>query len=334
MPPVKTLMITNGDSAADLLRAAGHQADILPWRDVLHDGPVPLASEDHADDLESLSAIRATFLADAFGQPEAELRRGFVDRDRTLRGHSAYGEITLWFEHDLYDQLQLLQILSFFHREKRVGRLQLVQADDYLGRQTEESIARFEAKKTDVSAEQLRLAGRLFQAFRQSTPEKLAGFLEQDLAPLPYMKPALRRLFEELPSVESGLSRTQRQALRLIAQNDLPPRRLFGRSQALEEAIFMGDWSFWSCLEELAFNRRPLVHGLPFRFIEAASEDDRLRYLNSRLGLTEIGGHVLSGETDHARINRIDRWLGGTHVTGDSIWRWDHDLGRLVSPRS
>ncbi|MGI9511113.1 MAG: hypothetical protein ACR2QJ_17380 [Geminicoccaceae bacterium] len=34
------LVITNGDSAADRLRAAGCKAGILPWRDVLHDGPV------------------------------------------------------------------------------------------------------------------------------------------------------------------------------------------------------------------------------------------------------------------------------------------------------
>ncbi len=35
------LHLTNGDSAADLIREAGIGGKVLPWRDVLHMGPVP-----------------------------------------------------------------------------------------------------------------------------------------------------------------------------------------------------------------------------------------------------------------------------------------------------
>ncbi len=35
------LNITNGDSAVELMRKAGISGEYLPWRDVLHDGPVP-----------------------------------------------------------------------------------------------------------------------------------------------------------------------------------------------------------------------------------------------------------------------------------------------------
>ncbi len=330
---MKTLIITNGDSAAALLRAARYQANILPWRDVLHDGPVPQTSGDHANDLEQLSAVRATFLANAFGQQRKELDQSFVQRDQRLRAHSAYDEVTLWFEHDLYDQLQLLQILSFFHREERTGSLQLVQADDYLGCQTEKSIRRFEAMKAQISSEQLCLADALFEAFRQSTPEQLAGFLKRDLGTLPYMASALRRQFEELPSAADGTSRSQHQALQLIRHGDLSPKRLFEQSQGYEDAVFMGDLSFWCCLEELVFNRFPLVQGLPFRFVEAADRDQQKRYLNAALTLTDIGESVLAGKADHADINVIDRWLGGTHIAGDEIWRWDRDIRELVPPR-
>ena len=50
------LIITNGDSAVDGLRAAGIAAEILPWRDILHDGPVPDLP------LEELSRVRARWL--------------------------------------------------------------------------------------------------------------------------------------------------------------------------------------------------------------------------------------------------------------------------------
>ena len=35
-----SLIITNGDSAGDLLAAAGKDGTIVPWRDVLHEGPI------------------------------------------------------------------------------------------------------------------------------------------------------------------------------------------------------------------------------------------------------------------------------------------------------
>ena len=48
-----TLHITNGDCVADTLREA-IEGEVMPWRDVLHDGPVP--DVDHA----TLRRIRET----------------------------------------------------------------------------------------------------------------------------------------------------------------------------------------------------------------------------------------------------------------------------------
>lgn len=319
------LIITNGDSAVDLMRRAGFTADILPWRDVLHEGPVPAA-----ESLEDLSALRAAFLIAAFDEPAESLADGFRERDRMLRRHGCYDEVTLWFEHDLYDQLQLLQILAFFHHEKRTASLGLVQADDYLGMQTPESIKRFEALKAPISSEQTTLADVLFTAFRKPAPVDLEGCLKQDLSPLPHMELALRRLFEELPSTVDGLSRTQHRALELIEQRGLTPKRLFGAVQTSEQAMFMGDRSFFRCLDELAFNASPLIDGLPGRISASVAEAERQRYLDADLTLTDAGCAVLAGKADHALINTIDRWLGGTHITADAIWRWDRNTDALV----
>jgi len=326
------LIITNGDKAADLLRAAGFEADILPWRDVLHEGPVSETSLASLDDLEHLSVIRAAFLAAAFDQSLGKITQSFEERDRMVSRHGDYDEVTLWFEHDLYDQLQLLQILTFFHREKRSGSLQLVQVDNYLGRQTPETIRRFEARKAPVSAEQTALAATLFQAFRKPVPTDLRAFLEQDLSPLPAMRQALFRLFEELPSTTNGLSRTQQQALLSIERDRLPPGKLFAAVQATEEAMFMGDISFFHCLDELSFNRTPLIRGLPARFSASLAKDERQRYLDAEIVLTDTGRAVLSGKADYIGINSIDRWLGGTHIEDGMIWRWNPDTGELVSP--
>ncbi|MGI9373785.1 MAG: DUF1835 domain-containing protein, partial [Hyphomicrobiales bacterium] len=98
---MKKLVITNGDSAANVLQEAGIEAKLLPWRDVLHIGPVP-----QTETLDALSAIRAEFLQDESDDALAQ----FNERDDLVTRHADFDSIELWFEHDLYDQLQLIQI--------------------------------------------------------------------------------------------------------------------------------------------------------------------------------------------------------------------------------
>ena len=68
----------------------------------------------------------------------------------------------LWFEHDLYDQLQLLQILDWFSREQMNadGSLLLVQASEFLGRQTEVEIEALRALEEPVSTRAARARRR------------------------------------------------------------------------------------------------------------------------------------------------------------------------------
>lgn len=54
-----TLHITNGDVAATVIEKAAIGGEVLPWRDVLHEGPVPAGLS-----LEQMSEIRAQFIAD------------------------------------------------------------------------------------------------------------------------------------------------------------------------------------------------------------------------------------------------------------------------------
>src|SRR6266545_6626977 len=117
------LIITNGDSAAELLAAGGKAGRILPWRDVLHEGPI-------LGELDACTRLRVGYLSRRFRIETADVAADFAARDAIIRSHGGFDRIELWFEHDLYDQLQLLQILAFFAESGRRDGLILVQADD------------------------------------------------------------------------------------------------------------------------------------------------------------------------------------------------------------
>jgi len=315
------LIITNGDSAADLLVAAGKSGRILPWRDVLHEGPI-LA------ELGACTRARVAYLAARFRIEPADIAAEFAARDAILAAHAAFDRIELWFEHDLYDQLQLLQILAFFAEAGRSDGVFLVQADDFLGRQRADTILRFAGKARPVETEDLHLAQGTWRDLAGATPEAVGQQLSAAGGRLPHLQPALRRFLEELPAPRSGLGRTEATALQQLAEGLTTPSELLRAVLVAEEAAFMGDLSFFHLLEDLASCPVPLIAG----FTPPARADDIARFGKARLALTAAGEDVLAGEDDHIALNGIDRWWGGTHLTGESVWRYDRRRSRLIAP--
>src|SRR5215208_2259122 len=107
------LHITNGDSAACGIRETGFPGEILSWMDVLHEGPVPQNL-----DLGQLRTVRAEFIASCGLASLDEALSLLARRDKVLVESLSQEEVVLWFEHDLYDQLQLIQFLNWFaHQE-------------------------------------------------------------------------------------------------------------------------------------------------------------------------------------------------------------------------
>lgn len=322
------LIITNGDAAGELLRKTLSGAEVLPWRDVLYEGPVP-----QTDTLEDLTKIRVAHLAGSGGGDAQSIEFELTARNRGLSLSGQFDRMVLWFEHDLYDQLQLLQILDWFaDHPDDAGRLLLVQAEDYIGRQEVDAIPDLAASAAPVAQGQLDLAHSAWAAFRAATPETWSTLLNQDLSALPYLRPAVLRMLEELPGTD-GLSRTERQMLAAIeAEESVTALGVFVAVQKMENAEFMGDWSFWRILEQLALAEEPLVAGLEAAPFQHGDADRAKAYLTSRLSLTSLGRAVLAGGADWSEHYAVDRWWGGTHLTDDNLWRWDPQSDHLIAP--
>ncbi|HEX2216270.1 MAG TPA: hypothetical protein VHG27_06210 [Xanthobacteraceae bacterium] len=323
------LIITNGDAAVARLREAGIEAEFLPWRDPLHDGPAPAGLV-----LEALSLIRAQFLARELGHSLIDVMQQFAARDASARNHHQFERVDLWFEHDLYDQLQLIQLLNFFAAENRLEGVFLIEAADYLATEPVTSLRGLGAAAAPVNAARMETGRRAWAAFTASSPEKLGEFAATEGRALPHLAPALRRLIRELPAIASGLSLTEERVLNVLSAGQQTVHQLFTKIQAQEEARFLGDILFFRRLDRLAFAPQPLIAGLEFestRCARGANAPDYRAYAEARVRLTDIGRAALAGRFDHAAENGIDRWLGGTHVTPKTMWRRDQH-GRLAMP--
>jgi hypothetical protein len=331
------LHITNGDSAANSLRASGVPGDVLAWRDILHDGPVPAGLT-----LDELRPVRARFIADqGWGAFDAVLA-DFAQRDATLVAASAEDEIVLWFEHDLYDQLQLLQLLDWFAEHPAQGKLSLLCIGAHpevanfsgLGQLTPAQLAALFPQRHTVTETELTLGQAGWAAHSSPDPTAIEQLLTTDTSVLPFLRAALTRHLEEFPDAKSGLARSEQNILHAIADGAERPRNIYRASQLPEDAVYLGDWPVWTRLSALAEEPAPLVvhpDGAPFNAPSVYPPTDN--FMAQRLTLTEAGSDVLAAKLDWLATHSIDSWRGGVQLRSpDAVWRWDSATRRLAPP--
>ncbi len=103
------LHILNGHSTLYLFKEAKINGDVFVWNEILSEGPVTyqVASEEFWE-------LRRIFVSETFGgEPKAydELKENF----QKLRQFREYREVVLWYEYDLFCQVNLMAVLSWIH---------------------------------------------------------------------------------------------------------------------------------------------------------------------------------------------------------------------------
>lgn len=322
------LHITNGDSAATGIRATRIPGEVMAWRDVLVEGPVPGGVGD-----EALRVIRAGFLAEQGWATYEEALADQVARDNILAGLGADDEVVLWFEHDLHDQLQLLQILDRLARRDSGARVWLIGINQFpgvdvfhgLGQLSPAQLASLWDTRRPITPEQRDLARSGWVAFRAPDPGPLIALTRGDTSALPFLGAALSRLSQEYPDVASGLSRTEREILQSIEGGATRPHDVMRAVSNLEDAPFRGDSGLWLQMRRIGVCASPLLRQASGqRFVPAASYPPSDEYFAQELALTEAGHRALAGKADHVALNGVDRWIGGVHLSGHDVpWRWD-----------
>lgn len=221
--------MTNGDTVVpELAAAAGLEpAEVLVWREVLHEGPVPAGLG-----ADALAEVRARHLAARGWADEETALASFRERDAGLAAHPRTAEVVLWFEEDLFDALLLAQLED--RLAGRPGPVARVHLPHPPRGDLRAALAAREPIEPDPAA---------FAALRSDDPR---AWLEV---------PAFARLLEELPDSRSGLSRLEREILEALEPGPLTPTDLFTAATASEEPPWVGDASVFALADDLA----PLV---------------------------------------------------------------------------
>jgi hypothetical protein len=278
-----------------------------------------------------LIQARARHLAGPSADSHAVARglRGWRD---AIENIDSYDELVLWYEHDLFDQLNLLQLLTWLKLRLPASTIvSLIEIGSFpghpafkgLGELAPHELVSLIGTRVPVSHEQYALAADAWTAFRRNTPETLDALRQTRTSAMPFLRAALTRFFEEYPWTTDGLSRSERRLLQIASTGPVDLMAVFAQMHQGETAYYITDSSLLSLIEEFSRSTPPLMSITPDSLEE--------RMLKGTVAITEHGRALLEGKSDRVATFGIDRWLGGVHlVAGGVEWRWIDTDQRVI----
>ncbi|HKZ03687.1 MAG TPA: DUF1835 domain-containing protein [Pyrinomonadaceae bacterium] len=326
------LHIVNGESTAGTLRQSAVQGEMFSFRDALICGPTPAGVAG-----AEWRRTRARHLSEDYDDAREECEKRLLEQEQWLSSFSVHDVVVLWFEHDLFCQVNLLYLLDWF-AQAPLGKthLSLINIGVFpgkgdfrgLGELSAAELASLFPARQAVTRRELDLGVSAWRAYCSADPTAIEALLQADTTPQPFLKTALRAHLRRFPSLKNGLGCIENRSLELIDQGLRCFIDLFPRFGSTEPVYGLGDAQFWTTLKRLANASTPLV-SVKGSQTTGPLDSDAIGKIGFEL--TDSGRAVLKGEADFVELNGIDRWLGGVHLSGHgNLWRWDSQAEKLA----
>lgn len=261
-------------------------------------------------DARAFWSTRAAFWQSA-GDEDAAPERFVVNERRLARAH----RVVLWIGTCLGEQLLLAWMPSFLRSlgidpdQLRVVQLPRLSLADSPKR----DIIAAPGPKWPRSVE-LSYLDEAFRAVVSPDPTTLVRFLQTTNPHLVHMRPALRKLIDRYPGIDTGLSVPEEMLLACVRDHGPSAVRIIAHtmSKSYDTGDPVGDaWLFWR-LQRLASAPNPAV------ILTGARTSMR----GTEARLTELGHEILAGRAHFARLNGIDDWIAGVHLDSRAGATW------------
>lgn len=326
------LHILNGDSTAEIFKRSQLKGEHLVWREAFIAGPAPqgLSPDEWRD-------VRAQYLAQNYEANLQKCKQELREQEEGLQSFRVHDEVVLWFEHDLFCQLHLIYLLDWFSRQQLGNtQLSLICIGEFPGKPNFRGLGELLPGELDslfpmrheVTADEFELAREAWAAYCSPDPRAIEAFLAHDSSALLFLAAGLRAHLARFPSVKNGLGIVENRALELIESGNHTFAGVFRDFMAAEPTIGFGDFQFWCDVKRLAVADVPFIEIAGVASLSNALSADSVHQAVFRL--TDQGRAALAGTENFVKLNGIDYWLGGVHLTPSNLWQWDETGQQIV----
>ncbi|PWG04462.1 DUF1835 domain-containing protein [Polaribacter aquimarinus] len=250
------LHITNGDSTTNCLKKLKFSGDFITWREMLCEGKT-------TTDVGSESFWKNRF--DFFKNSYKVSKKKFIDftlkEYRNLCNKKESKEIVLWFEYDLFCQINMIAVISWLKTYRKGYHISLVCSGNVkdskklkgLGELTENQIHQHYKNRVYLTQDDIEYADYIWQLYCSDSPLRLETVYKfNPMSPFQYLASAIEAHLLRFPSIDNGLSTIENTILETAnTHNLLSKHQLVGELLKSQEIYGFGDLQYEHKIDKL-----------------------------------------------------------------------------------
>lgn len=303
---MKTLHILNGDSTLNEFEKANIPGEVIVWREILSEGPVlpDIDSDEFWNEREN-------FICSEYNDSNERYKKIITDELNKLNDINVYDEIVLWFEHDLFCQINLVFLLNYIHKKEFAGNLSVINIEDFfkpgfkgIGELHSENYSIMFEKRISLIIEDIETAVEVWEIYSNENPVLLNDVKDLNFENLKYLETALEAHKQRFPFTGNGLNKIQMDILSIAA----------GSKKTINEVVS-------------AYLASDFIYGIGdlqvIKYMESISPEI-IYMIDNFVYLTIEGEKVLKNEVDVFKIKPdLEYYSGGVFISSDNEYRYN-----------
>lgn len=250
-----TLHITNGDSFTSILQKLGIKGEIITWREMLCEGKT-LTNVGS----ESFWKTRFDYLNKKYKVTKNKFINLTLKEYRNLCNQKKQDTIVLWFEYDLFCQINMVAVISWLNKHRKGAEIFLVcsgnedETDKLYGLSElpKEKLLQLYNNKIALTRDDIEYADYVWQLYCSNDPMRLETFTKFNSSQFEYLPNALDAHLKRFPTIKNGLNYLENKILEKATNEQLASKeKLVGAMLQDQEYYGFGDIQYFGMIDNL-----------------------------------------------------------------------------------
>ncbi|SDS00254.1 protein of unknown function [Polaribacter sp. KT25b] len=223
------LHITNGDITTNYLKKLKFSGEFITWREMLSEGKT---TSDIGS--ENFWKTRFDFLKSSYNISKKKFIDYTLKEYRNLCSQKEQDEIVLWFEHDLFCQINMLAVISWLKRYRKGHQITLVSSGKVKGSNKLLGLSQLNKKeilqhfknRVTLNQDDIEYADYIWQLYCSDSPLRLETVYKfNPMSPFQHLASAIEAHLQRFPSIENGLNKIENTILKTAEKNNLTSKK-------------------------------------------------------------------------------------------------------------
>ncbi|TYP98745.1 uncharacterized protein DUF1835 [Tenacibaculum adriaticum] len=250
------LHITNGDSTTQILQKLQVEGEIITWREMLCEGKTitDVGSE-------TFWKTRFEFLKTSYKVSKQKFINLTLKEYRNLCQQKQQDEIILWFDYDLFCQINMLAVISWLKHYRAGRKISLIQSGKTtknsklkgLSELTPDQLSKIYKNRVELTQDDIEYADYIWQLYCSDSPLRLETVHKfNPMSHFTYLEKAIKAHLLRFPSVENGLNVIENKILSISKENQFKNKEELVSSLLTNQGVYgFGDTQYYNKLDEL-----------------------------------------------------------------------------------